>query len=32
MLTKRLEMIPVETVVRNIVAGSMAKRLGREEG
>src|SRR5437867_12729234 len=32
MLVKRLEIIPVETVVRNIVAGSMAKRLGREEG
>src|SRR5260370_42559279 len=32
MICKRLEIIPVETVVRNIVAGSMAKRLGREEG
>ena len=32
MLVKRLEIIPVETVVRNIVAGSMAKRLGLEEG
>ena len=32
MLTKRLDIIPVETVVRNIVAGSMAKRLGLEEG
>ena len=32
MLCKRLQIIPVETVVRNIVAGSMAKRLGREEG
>jgi phosphoribosylaminoimidazole-succinocarboxamide synthase len=32
MLCKRVEIIPVETVVRNIVAGSMAKRLGREEG
>jgi phosphoribosylaminoimidazole-succinocarboxamide synthase len=32
MLCKRLDIIPVETVVRNIVAGSMAKRLGREEG
>ena len=30
MLCKRLDIIPVETVVRNIVAGSMAKRLGRE--
>jgi len=32
MLCKRLNIIPVETVVRNIVAGSMAKRLGRDEG
>ena len=32
LLTKRLDIVPVETVVRNIVAGSMAKRLGREEG
>src|SRR6266699_5493726 len=32
MLCKRLEIIPVETVVRNIVAGSLAKRLGRIEG
>jgi phosphoribosylaminoimidazole-succinocarboxamide synthase len=32
MLCKRLDIIPVETVVRNIVAGSLAKRLGREEG
>src|SRR5215475_10477287 len=32
MLTKRLDIIPVETVVRNIVAGSMARRLGLEEG
>lgn len=32
MLCKRLEIIPVETVVRNIVAGSLAKRLGRSEG
>jgi phosphoribosylaminoimidazole-succinocarboxamide synthase len=32
MLCRRLEIVPVETVVRNIVAGSMAKRLGREEG
>lgn len=32
MLCKRLQIIPVETVVRNIVAGSMAKRLGLEEG
>jgi phosphoribosylaminoimidazole-succinocarboxamide synthase len=32
MLCKRLEIVPVEVVVRNIVAGSMAKRLGRDEG
>jgi phosphoribosylaminoimidazole-succinocarboxamide synthase len=32
MLCKRLQIIPCETVVRNIVAGSMAKRLGLEEG
>jgi phosphoribosylaminoimidazole-succinocarboxamide synthase len=32
MLCRRLHIVPVETVVRNIVAGSMAKRLGREEG
>ncbi len=32
MLCKRLQIVPVETVVRNIVAGSMAKRLGRDEG
>ena len=32
MLTRRLEIIPCETVVRNIIAGSLAKRLGRTEG
>jgi phosphoribosylaminoimidazole-succinocarboxamide synthase len=32
MLCKRLQIVPVETVVRNLVAGSMAQRLGREEG
>lgn len=32
MLCKRLQIIPVEVVVRNLVAGSMAKRLGRQEG
>jgi len=32
MLCKRLQIIPVEVVVRNLVAGSLAKRLGREEG
>ncbi|MGI6358920.1 MAG: phosphoribosylaminoimidazolesuccinocarboxamide synthase [Bacillota bacterium] len=32
MLVKTLEIIPVEVVVRNIAAGSMAKRLGIAEG
>jgi phosphoribosylaminoimidazole-succinocarboxamide synthase len=32
MLCRRLEIIPCETVIRNIVAGSLAKRLGRTEG
>ncbi len=32
MLCRRLQIVPVETVVRNVVAGSMAKRLGRDEG
>jgi phosphoribosylaminoimidazole-succinocarboxamide synthase len=31
-LVRRLEMIPVECVVRNVAAGSMVKRLGVEEG
>jgi len=31
-LVKKLEMIPVECVVRNIAAGSICKRLGIEEG
>ncbi|OQX38310.1 MAG: phosphoribosylaminoimidazolesuccinocarboxamide synthase [Oceanospirillales bacterium LUC14_002_19_P2] len=31
-LVKRVEMIPVECVVRNIAAGSICKRLGVEEG
>ncbi len=31
-LVKRLEMIPVECVVRNYAAGSMVRRLGVEEG
>jgi phosphoribosylaminoimidazole-succinocarboxamide synthase len=31
-LVKRLQMIPVECVVRNIAAGSMCKRLGVQEG
>lgn len=32
MLVKKVEIIPVEVVVRNIAAGSLAKRLGLEEG
>lgn len=31
-LVKRVNIIPVEVVVRNYVAGSMAQRLGLEEG
>ncbi|MFC3211094.1 phosphoribosylaminoimidazolesuccinocarboxamide synthase [Planomicrobium okeanokoites] len=31
-LVRQVTIIPVEVVVRNIVAGSMAKRLGLEEG
>ncbi len=31
-LVKRLEMIPVECVVRNYAAGSLVRRLGLEEG
>ena len=31
-VVKRLEMIPVECVVRNISAGSLCRRLGVEEG
>ena len=32
MLVRRLEIIPVEVVIRNRVAGTLAKRLGMEEG
>ncbi len=32
MVVRRLRMIPVEVVVRNVAAGSLAKRLGLEEG
>ena len=32
MLTKKVTIIPVEVVVRNVVAGSLAKRLGLKEG
>ena len=31
-LVKKLEILPLEVIVRNIVAGSLAKRLGIEEG
>ncbi len=31
-LIKRVEIIPVEVVVRNVAAGSLAKRLGIDEG
>jgi phosphoribosylaminoimidazole-succinocarboxamide synthase len=29
---KRLEMLPVEVVIRNVAAGSLARRIGYEEG
>ena len=32
MLVKSLDIIPVEIIVRNIVAGSLSKRMGLEEG
>ncbi len=31
-LVKEVEIIPIELVIRNIVAGSLAKRFGMEEG
>jgi phosphoribosylaminoimidazole-succinocarboxamide synthase len=31
-LVKEVEIIPIEVVVRNVVAGSLAKRFGLEEG
>lgn len=31
-LVRKVEIIPIEVVVRNIAAGSLAKRLGMEEG
>ncbi|MFA7463276.1 MAG: phosphoribosylaminoimidazolesuccinocarboxamide synthase, partial [Anaerovoracaceae bacterium] len=31
-LVKRVRIIPLEVIVRNLAAGSMAKRLGLEEG
>ena len=30
--THRLDMLPIEVIVRNVAAGSLAKRLGYEEG
>jgi phosphoribosylaminoimidazole-succinocarboxamide synthase len=32
MLTKRVTIVPIEVVVRNVVAGSLAKRLGLQVG
>ena len=32
MLTKKVSIVPVEVVVRNVVAGSLGKRLGLKEG
>jgi phosphoribosylaminoimidazole-succinocarboxamide synthase len=32
MLVRKLRIFPIEVVVRNVVAGSLAKRMGREEG
>jgi len=32
MLTRKVTIVPVEVVVRNVVAGSLAKRLGLKEG
>ncbi len=32
MLTKKVRIVPVEVVVRNVVAGSLVKRLGLQEG
>ncbi|MEX1147486.1 MAG: phosphoribosylaminoimidazolesuccinocarboxamide synthase [Sphingomonadales bacterium] len=31
-LVKRVEIMPIEVIVRNVAAGSLAKRLGMEEG
>lgn len=31
-LVKRVKIVPIEVIVRNIAAGSLAKRLGLEEG
>lgn len=32
LVVKRVDIIPVEVVVRNRIAGSLAKRMGKEEG
>jgi len=32
MIVDRVEIIPLEVVVRNVIAGSLAKKLGRSEG
>ncbi len=32
MLVKKVTIVPVEVVVRNVLAGSLAKKLGKEEG
>ena len=32
MLCRRLDIIKIETIVRNVVAGSLAKRTGLDEG
>lgn len=32
MLVRKLQIIPVEVIVRNVIAGSLAKRLGLNEG
>ena len=32
MVVKRLEIIPVEVIIRNVAAGGMAEKLGLEEG
>jgi len=31
-LVRKVEIVPLEVIVRNVIAGSMAKRLGLEEG
>ncbi len=32
MVVKKLEIFPIEVIVRNVVAGSLSKRMGLEEG